>query len=89
MILHVDLLQNGYDIVIERGAIAKASTYLRLNRRVLVVTDSGVPAAYAEAVCAQCASPFLVTIPQGEKSKCFPMLEKLCRALFLTVKQLL
>lgn len=32
-----------YDIVLEPGAIKKAGELLNLNRRVLVVTDSGVP----------------------------------------------
>ena len=42
-----------YDIVLEPGAIKKAGELLNLNRRVLVVTDSGVPAQYAETVAAQ------------------------------------
>ena len=35
----------------------------------LIVTDSGVPAKYAQAVAAQCKEPTVVTLPQGEKSK--------------------
>ena len=60
-----------YDIVLEPGAIKKAGELLNLNRRVLVVTDSGVPAQYAETVAAQCSEAVIVTIPQGEQSKCF------------------
>ena len=55
-----------YDIVLEPGAIKKAGELLNLNRRVLVVTDSGVPAQYAETVAAQCGEAAIVTIPQGE-----------------------
>ena len=58
-----------YDIVLEPGAIKKAGELLNLNRRVLVVTDSGVPAQYAETA--------IVTIPQGEQSKCFDELRHL------------
>ena len=81
MILHLDLPQNGYDIILERGALAKAGEYLDLNRRVLVVTDSGVPKQYAETVAAQCKSPTLVTVPMGEGSKCFERYRELLSTL--------
>ena len=51
-----------YDIVLEPGAIKKAGELLNLNRRVLVVTDSGVPAQYAETVAAQCGEAAIVTL---------------------------
>lgn len=60
-----------YDIILERGAISRASEYLTLDRKVLVVTDSGVPAEYAERVAKQCKAPVVVTIPAGEASKSF------------------
>ena len=66
-----------YDIVLEPGAIKKAGELLNLNRRVLVVTDSGVPAQFAETVAAQCGEAAIVTIPQGEQSKCFDELRHL------------
>lgn len=60
-----------YDIVLENGATQKAGELLRLDRRALIVTDSGVPAQYAQRIAAQCAQPCVVTVPQGEQSKCF------------------
>ena len=36
--------RGGYDIILERGALIKATEYLPQNCRTLVVTDSGVPA---------------------------------------------
>ena len=60
-----------YDIVLEPGAIEKAGELLDLNRRALIVTDSGVPVRYAETVAAQCKDAVIATIPQGEQSKCF------------------
>ena len=44
MIIKVDLGESGYDIVHERGALSRISELLRLDRRVLIVTDDGVPA---------------------------------------------
>ncbi len=81
MILHLDLKGNGYDIVLERGVIRRAGELLELDRRVLIVTDDGVPAEYARTVAAQCKSPVTVTLPQGEASKCFSNFEMLCRRL--------
>ncbi|MBR2721619.1 MAG: 3-dehydroquinate synthase [Clostridia bacterium] len=69
MILHLNLPQNAYDIILERGALSRAGEYLRLDRRVLIVTDDGVPAEYAQAVAQACLHPTVVTLPAGEGSK--------------------
>ncbi len=81
MILRMDLGANSYDIVLEHGAIEKASSYMKLDRKVLIVTDDGVPAVYADTVAAQCKNPVKVVVPQGEDSKSFPVLETLCRTM--------
>lgn len=66
-----------YDIILERGALSRVSEYLSLDRKVLVVTDSGVPAEYAERVASQCKTPVVVTVPAGEASKCFDSYQRL------------
>lgn len=70
MIIPVKTADGGYDILLERGSLHRVGEFMNLNRRVLIVTDDGVPAQYAQTVVAQCADPFVVTIPQGEASKC-------------------
>ena len=80
MIIKMNLGNDSYDIVLERGALNKASEYLNLNRRVLIVTDDGVPAVYCEKLAAQCKSPVIVTIPQGEGSKHLGNFEKILEA---------
>lgn len=79
MTLHVGLASNSYDIILERGALALAGKHLRLDRKVLVVTDSGVPAEYAEKVASACKEAHIVTIPEGEASKSLAMFETLLR----------
>ncbi|MBO4854625.1 MAG: 3-dehydroquinate synthase [Oscillospiraceae bacterium] len=79
MILSVNLPQNGYDVVLEPSALQRADTYLDLQRRVLIVTDDGVPAAYADAVAERCAQPLICRVAQGEDSKSFSVLERLLR----------
>ena len=69
MILSMNLGVDSYDIVVERGVLANAQQHLNLDRRVLVVTDSGVPATYAQTVAAQCKEAVICTVPEGEASK--------------------
>lgn len=71
MIIDVKLGENSYEIVVERNCIDKASELINLDRKVLVVTDSGVPEEYSKKVASQCKSPYIVCIQQGEKSKNF------------------
>ena len=59
----------GYDIVIGRNILKNASSLLNLDRKVLIVTDSGVPKKYAQSVADLSKEPVIVTIPQGESSK--------------------
>ena len=69
MTIHMNLGKDSYDILVERGLLAKAHEHLNLNRRVLVVTDTGVPARYAETVAAQCKDGVICTVEMGEASK--------------------
>ena len=69
MTIHMNLGQDSYDILVERGILARAKDYLNLNRRVLVVTDTQVPAIYAQTLAAQCQSAVICTVETGENSK--------------------
>ena len=44
-----------------------------------VVTDSGVPAQYAQMVADQCKDAHIITVPQGEASKSFKILESVLK----------
>jgi 3-dehydroquinate synthase len=69
------LMQTGiggvsYPIVIERGGLARAAEMMVLtDRRVCIVTDTGVPAAYTEAIACQCESPVVYRFEAGESHK--------------------
>ena len=69
MKIPVKSAQGGYDIVLERGALSAVGTIWNLKRKVLVVTDTGVPAQYAQTVAAACKEAVVLTIPMGERSK--------------------
>lgn len=79
--IHMNLGENSYDIVIERGILAQAGKHLNLNRRVLVVTDSGVPEIYAKTLASQCKTPVIYTVESGEESKSLETFEKLLHAM--------
>ena len=81
MIIRVDLPSREYDIVLERGSLRRVGELLSLDRRVLIVTDEGVPREYAECVAAQCREAHIVTVPMGECSKNLDNFEMLCRTM--------
>lgn len=81
MIINMNLGKDSYDIVVQRGSIKKLSDYINLNRKVLVVTDSGVPEQYARAAAQDSLDAYVVTVRQGEQSKCFDTYKDLLRVL--------
>src|SRR5262245_37605121 len=86
--VRVDLDARGYDIVIGRGLLATLGprlVALRPGAKAAVVTDETVAAyhlAATEAVLAKAGvAASRVTVPSGESSKSFRMLERVCDAL--------
>ena len=79
--LHTELGRRGYDITVGRGAISEAGRLFSLDRRVLIVTDSGVPVEYAEAVKAQCQKASILTLKEGEGSKSIDGLTDVLKAM--------
>lgn len=67
--LRVDLGDRGYDINVGRGLLSRAEEFFSLERKVLVVTDSGVPEIYAKTVADCAKEAMIVTVPEGEGSK--------------------
>ena len=68
-ILRMELGENSYDIVVERGALQRVGELFDLNRKVMIVTDDGVPEEYADTVADFAAESTVFTVPQGETSK--------------------
>ncbi len=65
----LDFGADSYDIILGTGCLDRAGELLDLNRKVLVVTDSGVPEEYAQTVASASLAAEIVRIPQGEDSK--------------------
>ena len=77
--LRVNLGTDSYDIYVGRGLLDRAGELFSLNRKVLIVTDDGVPASYAERLCCQCGEGTIITLPQGEETKTMTTVTELCR----------
>ena len=69
MTLSMNLGAESYDIVVERGVLKRADQYFKLNRKVLIVTDSGVPKCYAETIASCCKEAYIEVFLQGEQNK--------------------
>ena len=79
MIIPVGLGKNSYNINIERGALSGTGEILRVYRKVLIVTDSGVPQKYIRTVAERCSEPVVAVIEKGEASKTPENFVNLCR----------
>ena len=70
MKLTMQLKKRSYDIILKSGCLANLHQFTNTsNRKVFVLTDSGVPAQYAQTVADQCPDSTIYTVPQGEGSK--------------------
>ena len=69
MIIPMQLGPESYDILLERGALARADRFFNLDRKVLIVSDSDVPKPYAKTIASLCRTPVLEIFPAGEQHK--------------------
>ena len=73
--LCMNLGERSYPITVGQGLIGKVNEYFDLDRRVFIITDSGVPTQYADAVKGACKSATVYTVDEGEASKSLTTLE--------------
>ncbi len=79
--LFINLGEKSYTVTVGGGLLSQCDKHLNLNRRVLVVTDSGVPKEYARTVAALCKESKILTVDEGEGSKSFDGLQKVLSAM--------
>lgn len=78
----IRLGERGYDVVIERGILSRAGEELNLQRKVLILTDDGVPADYAKAVAQAAKEATVLTVRAGEASKSMDGFSAVLEAMF-------
>lgn len=79
--LHFGFAYSSCDIVLESGCIARINELLDLKRRVLIVTDNGVPTQYARSVADACTAPRVITVAGGDGCKSLEILSSLLDAM--------
>lgn len=75
--IHINLGERGYDINVGSGLLSEAGKLFNLDRRIFIVTDSGVPKEYSEKVASAAKNAKIYTADEGEGSKSLGTLEKL------------
>lgn len=75
--LTMNLGENSYPIIVGRDILSSADSYFNLKRRVLIVTDDGVPNKYAQTIANLSLAPNIITVKSGEGSKSLSTLESL------------
>ena len=79
--LHLNLGERSYDITVGQELLSSADKYFNLSRKVLVLTDSGVPSEYADAIAKVSKEALIYVLPEGEGSKSLETLEKVLTAM--------
>lgn len=69
MLINVKTSTNNYDVIIQKGILKEANKYFNLKRKVLIITDDGVPVEYVNVLQEQCLDAHVFTFKQGEASK--------------------
>ena len=81
MELTVNIPGKAYPIYLERGGLKKLGEYFSLDRKIMVITDDGVPKEYLETVLAQLPQGYHHVVKQGEGAKSLPVFGELCQKL--------
>jgi 3-dehydroquinate synthase len=81
MELRVHLEDHSYPITIERHALEHISDYFNTNRKIALITDSGVPQKWVDLVKSQIKDCVVLCVKQGEASKSIEVWKELLEAL--------
>ncbi len=65
----MELGERSYNITVGRGLLGEADKYFNLKRKVLILTDSGVPCEYSQTVKRLCSEARIINVSEGEDSK--------------------
>lgn len=81
MKLRMDLGPDSYDIHLDRGNLNKLSDFMDVHRKIMIVTDSGVPKQYLNTVIKQLPHPYSYSLKAGESSKTLENFKLVCRTM--------
>ncbi len=76
-VLNMHLGNSSYDILVGSGILEKADELLNLNRKVFILTDTGVPKEYPQKILENSKEAVIFTVKEGESSKSIATLTKI------------
>ena len=79
MTITLDLGNQAYNIIIEKGILGRLKDYIPTEEKTLIVTDSGVPREYSQIVGGNFSNPFYFTFKKGENSKNYKTYQKILK----------
>lgn len=81
MKIRMDLGNDSYDIHLDQVNLCRIADFMDVHRKVMIVTDSGVPKQYLETVMKQLPHPYSYCLEAGESSKNLDNFKAVCKAM--------
>lgn len=81
MQIQVNLKEHSYPIIIERNSLNSITDYININRKILIISDDGVPDKWIDIVKNQCPNHVVTIFKQGEQAKCMKQYEELLQVM--------
>ena len=81
MVIEVNIPGNEYPIHIGKGLLEQADKMFSLNRKVLLVSDDGVPTKYVKTLAKVCPNSTILILKQGDANKNLAQYEKVLSVL--------
>ena len=78
MKIHMNLGEHSYDIILERGCLAKLNEYVDLSHKAMIISDDHVPQHYIDTIAAQCREHAVHIVAHGEQAKSMNCVQEIC-----------
>jgi len=67
--LNIPIKDNSYDVYINRGLLLDISSYIDLNKEIIIITDDFIPKTYLNTIKKNMSNLLIFEVPHGEESK--------------------
>ncbi|MCD6482433.1 MAG: 3-dehydroquinate synthase, partial [Candidatus Izimaplasma sp.] len=67
--ISIPIKNNPYDVYINRGLLFDLSSYIDLNKEIVIITDDFIPKIYLNTIKEKMSNLRVFEVPHGEKSK--------------------
>ena len=68
-IINIPIKDDSYNVYIKRELLFDISSYIDVNRQIVIITDDFIPKIYLNTITSQIDNPTIFEVPQGENSK--------------------